>query len=87
MSALHGGHSIDRVGAPDPFDPASLRLSQDPLATSMREDCRLDTAIIDLRDDREADRLPYREIWARPAICAGRRAEEQRARRRGLRRG
>jgi hypothetical protein len=32
MSDLHGGNGTDPVGAPDPFDPASLRLSQDPLA-------------------------------------------------------
>lgn len=64
------------VDAPDPFNPASLRLSQDPLAaTGVKkalirvpvrrpgpqeyvrvhpgEAYRLDTAIIDLRDDRE----------------------------------
>ena len=76
MSDLHGGNGTDPVGAPDPFDPASLRLSQDPLAAAgvkkalirvpvrrpspqefirvhPGEDYRLDTAIIDLRDDCE----------------------------------
>ena len=67
--------TADPVGAPDPFTPASLRLSQDALATRRQEspdpragapaspqefirvhpgeDYRLDTAVIELRDDRE----------------------------------
>jgi hypothetical protein len=34
MSDLHGGNGTDPIGAPDPFDPALLRLSQDPLAAA-----------------------------------------------------
>jgi hypothetical protein len=72
----NGGNGTEHVGAPDPFDPAALRLSQDPLAAAgvkkalirvpvrrpgqqeyirvhPDEDYRLDTAIIELKDDRE----------------------------------
>jgi hypothetical protein len=68
--------TADPIGAPDPFNPAFLRLSQDPLAAAgvkkalihvpvrrpspqeyirvhPGEDYRLDTAIIELREDRE----------------------------------
>lgn len=71
-----GGNGAEPIAAPDPFDPASLRLSHDPLAaTGVKkalirvpvrrpnpqeyirvhpgEAYRLDTAVIDLKDDRE----------------------------------
>ena len=74
-SSPNGGNRTE-TAAPNPFDPARLRLSQDPLAAAgvkkalirvpvrrpspqefirvhPGEDYRLDTAIIDLRDDRE----------------------------------
>jgi hypothetical protein len=71
-----GNGAAEPVGAPDPFNPAALRLSQDPLAAAgvkkalirvpvrrpgaqeyirvhPAEDYRLDTAVIELREDRE----------------------------------